>query len=111
MQNLQYFEPDIIAETLELAERIRIDGKQGLQPVDIMTLTRYYALDLVGLIALGDRFELVKEGNQHFIVELLDNVVKALIPVSITFVTRAESDIHWYCSENPFTYLLGKLVN
>ena len=78
MQNLQYFEPDIIAETLQLVERIRSD----CQPMDIMTLLRYYALDLVGLIALGERFELVKEGKQHFIVDLLDNVVKTLIPVS-----------------------------
>ena len=82
---LRDYEPRLMRYTYELIDRLA--GFSG-QAVDATAWLHYYSFDVMGDLALGHSFEMLKSGNMHFAIKLLADgttPMGAMIPIMWLF--------------------------
>jgi hypothetical protein len=84
---LEAYEPRVVGFANDLVEQVKsFSGK----PLNASLWFNYYSFDVMGQLAFGKPFDMLKNGEKHFAIELL---TKGMKPIGIF------SPIPWLCKQ------------
>ena len=104
---LRDYEGRVLRYTVDLMDQIR--ARAG-EPINVAKWFNYYSFDVMGDLAFGKSFDMLKNGHTHFAIELLQGGLLPLglftpipwmIPIVATapFVGSAFRRLLWWCAD------------
>ena len=69
---LKEYEPRVASHCAELLGQLIAFSQNGTNPVEITRWLNFYSFDVMGDLAFGKSFNMVRDGDAHFILNQLD---------------------------------------
>lgn len=86
---LKEYEPRVASHCAELLTQLITSSQNGTNPIEITRWFNYYSFDVMGDLAFGKSFNMVRDGDAHFVLtqlEAMKPIAGSLTCVPWTFI-------------------------